>query len=159
MNAKQQNSHRDGMTLVEIIMAILVLAILAVCGATAAHMSRRTVIIQRNRREAIGVAHRMLETLRATRYSSLAPSTLDYTPYYGLTNSAGAVVLQTLDPHETVSIGGIDVPIETRVQYVDIDGGEVSFDGLILDVSVGYHSDPNDRVALQTFYANDGEPE
>lgn len=159
MKTQRINKTGSGMTLIEIMVAIVILSILAVGGAAAAHMSRRTIIIQRNRREAIGRAHHRLEMLRAAKYSQLAPATLDYTSYYVATNIAGTLIVQASDPGQTDTVGGLVVPVETRLQYVDIDGGALSFDGLRLYVSVGYHPDPDDKVELETFYANDGEPE
>ena len=157
MKTRSKNSWKAGMTLVEIMVSIVILAVLAIGGASAAHMSRRTIIVQRNRREALGIAHKRLEQLRAFRYEDLAPTTLDYTTYYVVENLSGALLVQTSDPDETVVIHGLDVPIETKLQYVDVDGGAVPFAGLFLSVSVGYHEKAADRVELETFYANSGE--
>ncbi len=156
MKTKRNN---DGMTLVEVVVSIVILAVLAIGGASSAHMSRRTIVVQRNRREALGLAHERLERLRAIHYNVLAPTTLDYTSYYVSDDGSGGLVVQAADPGETVVIHGLDVPIETRLQYADIDGGTVSFDGLLLSVSVGYHQKESDRVELETFYANSGDYE
>ena len=160
MKAKKRYDNKcDGLTLVEIVVSILILAILAVGGASAAHMSRRTIVIQRNRREAIGIAHDRLEHLRAIHYVDLAPVALDFTEYYVSEDASGSLVVEVSDPSETAIIRDHEVPIETRLQYVDIDGGAVSFDGLRLMVSVAYHVKDTDRVEMETFYANDGESE
>ena len=157
MKTRSKNSWKAGMTLVEIMVSIVILAVLAIGGASAAHMSRRTIVVQRNRREALGIAHKRLERLRAIHYDDLAPTTLDYTEYYVVENLSGDLLVQDSDPDETVVIHGLDIPIETRLQYVDVDGGAVSFDGMFLSVSVGYHEKETDRVELETFYANSGE--
>ena len=115
-------------------------------------------MIQNHKREALGWANRRMDSIRAAYYPSIAPATLNYTQYYVTTNSAGKIVVQANNPNEGLIINGHSVPIETRLQYADIDEGAASFDGLIIKVSAGYNfMKPGDRVELESFYGDDGQ--
>jgi len=148
-----EGRRKTGATLVEVVMAGLLLALLAVAGGAYLYHSRATIAAQRDKRAALDAANSMLEAVRASNYDDVKPpDPPDYGMYY-LSVQGGAWFHSTSDPGDTVVINGKNLPRETTVQYVDVDGGAPSYDCLRLIVNVGYRLNSADRVALETLYA------
>ena len=141
------------MTLVEILVAAVILMIIAMGSAAYIYQARAGIVTQRNKRIAIVAASSRLEELRATQYGSITNLIpFDYATRHLRRLGPGWQVSEG-DPGETVNINGTALPISTFVRYLDIDGGMNSYDCLQMTVSVGYRPGVPDRVTLQTIYS------
>ncbi len=144
---------RAGSSLVETMVAIVVLAVIALAGAAYLYHARGDIYNARNKRIAQEAASQRLELVRATPYSRVAPTNLTYSIHY-LSRQGTNWVHSSSDPGETIQINYRTLPITTTVQYVDADGvAPSSYDYLRLTTSVGYRSGSAERVRLETFYA------
>lgn len=119
-----------GATLVEVMLACAVLAILAVAGAEYLYRGQATVTAQKHRRLAMEVANSRMETIRGTPYGSLK----EITPGSYATN---------------VSIGGIVLPVTNSLAFFDIGSG-VTTGAIQAVVSVGYDPRSDGRIVLKT---------
>lgn len=68
----QQLNRRTGGTLVEVMMACVVLMVIAITGGSYVAQSSGTLALHRNRAVALAVANSQMEVLRAQGYSSLS---------------------------------------------------------------------------------------
>lgn len=142
--------RRRGSTLVEAMVASLLLAVLAVGGAAYMTHARTDVLEGRSARVALDEANRRLEQLRVAPFGAVKPPLEDYNTYY-LLASNGTWIASATDPAETVIMNSLELPITTTVQYVDIDGGANSYDIVRAAVHVGIRPTLADRVTLETF--------
>ena len=127
-----------GSTLVEVMVACVILMVLALAGAACLYQSRGTINVQRNKRQALEVATSQLEALRATGYGSLTNGMSNNFGWQALTNG-------------TVSMNGRTQPLAVSNQYVDVDGSASSYDCVRVQVKVGYRGvTAADRVTLET---------
>ncbi len=147
MNA--QCPSRSGATLVEVVMAILLLSILAVAGAASMNLSRGMASVQKNHRTALEIASGRLEDVRAAGYASIRPSASNYNAYF-LSRTGANWVVSSSNPGETVLVNGRSRPMVTTVQYVDIDAGSASYDAVRVWVSLQYHGNTSSVVVLET---------
>jgi len=139
--------------LVEVMVACLILAVLALAGAMWLYRSRADVRVQHYRRLAIETANARLEQIRGCYYRELtAHMTPDYRVRYWVANP-GSGLYPALDPGEQANIGGKSVPITTTLQYQDLDGGNPSYDCLQVTVGVRYRLNPAAYVTAGTLYA------
>ena len=137
---------RRGGTLVEVMTACVLLAVLAIAGVTALYQTGSGLAAQKQRRIALGLANSRLEELRSAPYGVLtALIPLNYS-----TNSIRKLSGQfVLGSGETVSMGGKNMAVTTTLQYADADGGSSSYDLLRLTAAVQYGA-ARDIVQLQT---------
>lgn len=156
--------RRMRFTLVETLVACLVLAILALAGAAVLYDALLQMGVQKGRRQALAAATSRLEEIRASPYTLITPPAKDaFLPhYYYLSHIRDASgnwqygidnwqrPLPTSDPGETVTIRGTKRPITTTVTYVDIDGGLTSHDALAVSITVAYGPGAQDVVKLET---------
>ena len=150
---QKQRGIRAGTTLVETMIACIILAIMALGGASYLYQSRASLAMQRNKRAALEVGNARLEEIRATSYAMLTSLfATDYNLHY-LRKVGGAWQASSADPGETASINGSLLPQATTVQYQDVDGGASSYDCLGVIVKTAYRLGSSDRVKLQTIYA------
>lgn len=140
---------RAGTSVVEIMIASVVLAVLALGAAASIEKTRIGTTQQRNRRTALEMANSRLEQLRQAGYAQIKPSALNYNTYY-LANTGGTWTISSSDPGEQVNLYGNSRPLRTQVQYVDVDGGSTSYDGLKLVVRVQYLAGSDSFVELET---------
>lgn len=146
MPAIAQRSGMRGNSMVEILVACVLLAVLAVAGMTALYEAGGALEIHKNHRIALGIANSRLEELRSMPYTLLT----GLIPKNYNTNAIAKVGGQfALAYGETVPIGGKPMPISTSLQYVDIDAGTNTYDYLRMTVSVQYRT-ANEQVTLQT---------
>lgn len=143
---------QTGMTLVEVMVAILILSVLAVAGAASLQMARGMAAIQKGRRSAVEYANSRLEELRAAPYSEICPPSKNYNTYY-LNRTSGVWVVSAGNPVETVVINGRNRSMNTTVQYLDTDGASVSYDALQMAVKVRYYTGSNDFISIETIRA------
>jgi prepilin-type N-terminal cleavage/methylation domain-containing protein len=123
------SSLRRGFTLVEIMIAVLVIAILAIGGAAIIFRSRADIVVQQFKRAAIECANQQMEKLMRDES-------------WGYTNLATRVGMPDLV--ETVGLNGItNFTMRTSVSN-GVDGC------LAVTVSVQYGRKAGDTVELQT---------
>ena len=141
---------RGGSTLVETMLACLILAIVALGGAEYLFRGRSALIIQKNRRLALEAANSRMEEWRATPYGDV--TNLIPPASYGLTYAcrSGATWVNGID---TANIAGVACPMTNALQYVDLDGGTVSYDAVRVTVSVAYSATIKDQVTVETLVA------
>jgi prepilin-type N-terminal cleavage/methylation domain-containing protein len=140
----------QGFTLVEVMVAIVILMVMALGSAAFLYHSQVGISTQGNKRVALEAASSRLEEIRASQYDSIKPPANNYNVYY-LSGQAGDWTLAENDPGETRNINGKTLPIVTKVRYMDINGGPDSYDYVQITVSTGYRTDINDMVTLETF--------
>jgi type II secretory pathway pseudopilin PulG len=151
----KEHSRAAGTTLVEIMLAVVILAIVAVAGGAYLFHGRMQVDLQNNKRVALEIANSRLEELRAAVYDDIKPTTLTYAlRYVRKTGGTPPWASQSPDPLQKVSINSVtNLPMTTTVQYLDLDGPATnSYDALRLTVSVGYRllAPASEAVTLQT---------
>lgn len=78
-------SRKRGGTLIEVTMACVVLAVIAICGSAYVFRSQETLALHRERAMAIARVTSCIEELRAGGYRSLTQLMVT-TPYYVVTN-------------------------------------------------------------------------
>lgn len=140
---------RRGTTLVEVLLATLLLAILALAGAAFLYHSGAAVRIEQDRGTALNLANARLEALRSSPFERIHPPSNNYDVYF-LSIAGSAWEHSRGDPGETVSVNGRSVPIVTTVQYEDVDGGLTSYDMIRVVVRIGFRLNRPDRVILET---------
>ncbi len=150
MKTRNSIRRRAGATLVEVMVASVVLAILALGVAASMALARGKTNVQRDHRSALELANARMEELRAAGYNEVKPTSLNYTTYY-LAKTTSVWTISAGDPNERVLLNNQLRPLRTTVQYVDIDGGSASYDCLKLTVRVQFNSDANQLVTLETF--------
>lgn len=144
--------EKPGFTLVEVMMAMVILVLLAVGSGSFLLYSRVQVELQKDKRAALEVASGRLEELRAAAYNVTKPATSNYVIRY-LKAATNTFTQFAADPGETVNINGGTMPIVTTVQFVDMDGGGSSYDYTLFRVQVGFRVGSTSRVELATFNA------
>ncbi|MCX7819314.1 MAG: type II secretion system GspH family protein [Kiritimatiellae bacterium] len=143
---------RRGATLVEVIWASLLLAVIAIAAGAFVALSSGMVAIARNQRTAIEFAHSRLEELRSAGFDAIKPTSQDYITYYLRRTPTGWQHSLT-DPGEVIRMLGYDYPITTTVRYVDVDGGAPSYDVLEARVVVKYRRNEPNSVTLWAYFA------
>jgi type II secretory pathway pseudopilin PulG len=148
--------HRRGQcgsTLVEVMVACLILMIVAVAGAAYLYQSQSALAYQSQKRTALEAGNARLENIRATSYTnlqSLLPT--DHNLHY-LKQTGTTWLVSNSDPGETANVNGALLPLTTTVQYGDVNGGVGSYDYLVVAVSISYRQGPGDRITLQSIYS------
>ena len=141
---------RAGQSLVEVMVAIVVLATVAVGMGAFLSMNRSALSLQRNRRVALELANARLEELRATTFSSLVgmlPATNYNTFYFAhltpttWTNSSTAIYEQT-------NLNGAAAVMCTQVRLC----GASNYLCLTVNVNGSPTNDYNREAMLQTYY-------
>jgi type II secretory pathway pseudopilin PulG len=143
-------------SLVEVLVAILVLTVLAIAGATYVYHSSASIAVQRNRKVATAVANTRIEELLAATYDQIKPPETASTREVHYITKTGDTTWSVSDtppdPSETVTINNLTMPIMTTVEYIDADDAEygTSRDYLQITVTVGYRIGTDDVVTLRT---------
>ena len=160
-NGEPQTANRKpltakGATLIEVMLAMLILLIVAVGGAAFLYHSSSRIAIQRNKRVALEEANSCLEEMRISGYTVIEPTALGYPADWSAhgIKKAGTGWIRNDTDDETVTINGIVLPITTTVQYVDAQG-EVppnSYDYILAVVRIGYRVGSDERVRLETYF-------
>jgi type II secretory pathway pseudopilin PulG len=129
-----------GTTLVEVMIACLILAILALGGGAYCYLGQSQVALARVKRAALESARSRLEDVRSV----------------ALTNYTGVVVWPS-SQNETLTIMGKPVTRTTALRYLMIGGGTGtagSHDFLGIRVTIAYGAafgKPNEQITLDTF--------
>ena len=139
-----------GSTLIEVLMAVLLLALLAVAGGAHLYHARAIVAMQRNRMLALELTTSRLEQIQASRPAAIEP------PGPGrhfLTPSGTTWTNSPTDPGETVTLNHHAYPMQTTVEWRDLKPGVESNNYLEITVTTAYRPENGDAVTLSTFYA------
>jgi len=134
-----------GMTLVEVMIASLVLAVMVLGSAAYMYQSRAGVYNEANRRVALTLAASRLEHVRASAYADVRP---DDTARWFLARNGDSWQLTTSNPRETVAINGRDYQIRTFVRRRDRTNPDAEF--LYIIVRVWYATSNDEYVELTT---------
>ena len=125
-------TRKKGTTLIEVILATLIMLIVVVGGAAFLYHGSSRIKMEANKRVAIEAANSQLEEMRVSDYDDITSNlTSDDDVYYF---------------EEPININGVDQIISTEVQYAD-----PGSDYVIVRVSVGYWPNISDRVTLETY--------
>ena len=151
-NSNPGRRARHGASLIEVLVACVLLAVMAVATSASLQYARSTAALQRNRRQALDLANSRLEHVRASAYTAVRPPALNTSLYY-LRYTSGVWSVHASDPGESAQIAGRSRPMRTTVRYVDVDGGGLTYDCLRVAVSVQYSQQTNSLVSLETVKA------
>lgn len=134
---------RRGATLIEVMVAALILATLALAGGAILYRSRALLYHERNLRSATDIATSRLEALRAAPFAQLEPDD-GGDGFPSLSN--GVWVLLGADPMEQIGRHGHVFSVTTTVT------SEPPYDRRLVraTVSVADTDDPENRVTLET---------
>ena len=152
VSARMPLSGDRGGTLIEVTLACLILAIVALGGGAFLWQSRSCVVTQGNKRVAVEVASARIEAVRAAGFQAVKPASADYEVRY-LRCTTGVWSSATAECAETVLINNLVCPIATTIQYADADGGTPSYDGLRIRVALRYAGSAGDTLVLETLLA------
>ena len=142
-----------GTTLVEAILAMVILAVFVISVAAFNYYAAMFVNTYGRKAQALQLANNRLEELR----SSTPAIPLDYSLHYVIkdkTDITDWVVSSTPpSPVETISINGVNMPIVTTVQYFDATPGNgiSTYDYFLTDVQVTYKVNPQQTIEIQTY--------
>ena len=124
---QQLNNRRTGGTLIEVMMACVVLAVIAMAGGAYVYQSMGTLALHRDRSVAVAMANSRMEELRAQSFSSL-------------TNlMAGSSPFVTNNPY-------------TKLETCGVALGMNAWSAIQITVQVTNRA-PNDYISLTTIYA------
>jgi type II secretory pathway pseudopilin PulG len=139
--------RRRGATLMEALVAALVLAVMAVAAGGFVFQGRLAQRVQRVKRAAIEAANTRLELARSVAYTSIRP-TQDAVDFF-LEDAGGALAVRANDPLETVTLYGVARPMWTGVRR-ETTAGPPRREILRLSVRVQYTESADAYVELQT---------
>ncbi len=139
-----------GATLVEVLWAAALLAIIVIAAGAFVSLSSGMISVARNQRTAVEFAHSRREALRSARSDAIKPPSASYTVYY-LTRTSSGWQHSLTDPGEVIRMLGYDYPITTTVRFVDVDGGDASYDVVEARVVVKYRRNEPNSVTLWAY--------
>jgi type II secretory pathway pseudopilin PulG len=141
-----------GTTLIEVLMAVLLLALLAVAGGAHLYHARAIVATQRNRLLALELTTSRLEQIRASRPAAIEPPGPGL---YYLEPTLTDWAISTDDPGETVTLNHHVYPIQSTIEWQDLNlqPGVASNKYLQITVTTAYRPENDEAVTLSTFYA------
>lgn len=158
---KKSRGGRKGATLIEAILAMIILAILAIGGMSFIVHGTNQLNIYRNKLIALEIANNRLEELRALNYEKVATSPQNDTSWYVKKKSDGTWELDIdgnlmrfseTDAEEPVVINGLTKAITTTIQYMDKSGSPGgSCDYLLVIAKTGYRAGSSEIVELRTY--------
>jgi prepilin-type N-terminal cleavage/methylation domain-containing protein len=141
---------RQGVTLVEVMLAIVIIAILAAGGLRYSFFSAGLIRDQKEARMVREAANGWMERMLAKSYADyLAVVTADDVTYYMQENSAGSFNIIQSDPGDTVSINGSSQPVRATAKLMDNlvpASGVSASQSIVLEVRILYG--PNNLRSL-----------
>ena len=142
------NSKRGG-TLVEVMMAALVLVTLALAGGAYVSNSSATLAVHRDRSVAVAMANSRMEELRGMPFGSITSLVQTVGVKWLKRNGNGWTVTTTSNTtYDTFIIASVSEKMWTSIQFTNV---VLAGDAVIMRVTATYR-DPN-SVVLQTIYA------
>lgn len=148
-----KTKHKSGFSLIEIMVAALVLAVLAVGGAAVLAHTGASIQIQGNKRVALALANARLETARVQNYYGLGgiiPPLLDVEDQYFLTDANRDHILdlnEGTQPDE-ITLGGKTYSMITEIVRRSSDSSP-EFNTEFLDVAVSVRYRPGSPEEVQ----------
>lgn len=154
MKTSASGPNREAASLVETLIALLLLTILALAGGAYLYHAKAQIAQQRTRRAVLETVNGRLEAIRALHYELAKPQTAapDYNVYY-LSRPGTNWVHSATDPQETVVVNGLTLPLSSTVQFMDLDSGLPSYDYIRITAGAGYRLGTDDRLRLESYYA------
>ncbi|MDF7824473.1 prepilin-type N-terminal cleavage/methylation domain-containing protein [Pontiellaceae bacterium B12227] len=149
--------YKAGTSLIEVMVAMLLLAILVIGTVGSAVRLGDTVAIQGHKRAAIAAAHRRMEEVRSELYPHFHDERVDginignswvFLSYNGLSFNR-----HSSDPEEMVNINGVQRAIQTRVRFVSTATGAF-FTAECMEIEVTLVTGQGENIELRSFYAN-----
>jgi Tfp pilus assembly protein PilV len=151
---RSKATELSGSTLVEVMVALLILAVMALGTAAFMYHGRSSVYAQRDRLAVFELANGRLEELRAEPYTTFTDTLPETYDVYWMRKRAGAWEFYNVRRTQNLLVNrSRRYRITTTVQYVDADGGTPSYDMLQFTVSMRYRTGDTDEVILSTYRA------
>lgn len=148
-------SSKRGATLVELIVALFIIALVILGAGMFFFYGRVNIIREAHRRAALLVASQRLEELKAADWEDIAPDPPSYQPYY-ITYSSGWIrnLSEAKDTEVPVDILS-DAKMVTEAQWRDDDpdDGNDTYDYLKVTVTVEWSDSTTNTVNLTTLIA------
>jgi len=149
----------EGFSLVELMVALIIIALVIVGGGMFFFHGRVNVIREAHRRAALLVASQRLEALKAANWDDIAldptaiPDPLNQ-PYYIKHGSPWDRSLEEIRDTEVPVDNLFDGEMLTEAQWVDDDGAGDSYDYLKVTVTVEWTDNTTNTVSLSTVIAS-----
>ena len=157
-------TSKSGATLVEVLVALFIMALVILGGGMFFFHGRVAIIREAHRRAALLVASQRMEALKAADYSEVTPNSFDpgYDPYYIVWRSNWGtlenLVKEPSDPNfscDYVTVDNLaDQKMLTQARYVDEDSMGDSYDYVEVTVTVEWHDSTTNTVSLTTLVAS-----
>ena len=148
-----RSGSKHGSTLVEVMIALLLVTILVLGVASFIYYGRASVYAQGDRLAVLERVNQRLEWLRSEPYTSVQPPSENFSTYWMRRPTTGGWRFYTSRRTENVTVNTRQYPMTTTVQYVDVDGGTPSFDALLFTVGMRYRTGSTDEMLISTYRA------
>ena len=156
-------TSKSGATLVEVLVALVIIALVILGGGMFFFYGRVAIIREAHRRAALLVASQRLEALKAADYPEIIPEDFDpgYYHYYIVWRSNWGTLENLIedpgDPsfsYDYVTVDSLtDQRMLTQAEYVDDDGMGDSYDYVEVTVRVEWRDSTTNTVSLTTLVA------
>ena len=153
-----KTKYKSGFSLIEIMVAALLLAVIAVGGAAVLSHTGVSIQIQGNKRVALELANARLETARAQNYYGLGgilPPLLDVEGQYYLTDANRDHILDLNEGEQLdqISLGGKTYDMITGIVRRSSDASpDFNTEYLDVTVSVRYRPGSTEEVAVRALF-------
>lgn len=155
MKNRPHLTRQNGSTLIEVMVAIIVLAVLVLGSAYGIFHANSIISSQRDKRTALELATGQLEIIRSTSYSDLETLAPDFGLYY---LNQEVTASYTTNPNERIDINNPDnlstreFPITIQVQRQAPSSGPVR-EFFELTVTLGFSNTRSEQIELKSIYA------
>ena len=147
--ARRRLNPPTGVTLIEIMIALVILTVIALGTAASLNLSQSMTANQRLRRLAMEEANGRIEDIRSAIHTNSALLANNYSVRY-VDKITGSWRVSSNNCGETFMLGGQQRPLTTTVQFFDVDGSGSDYSCVRLNVRVQYGRTANDTVVLET---------
>lgn len=140
---------KHGGTLIEVMMACFVLAVIAMAGGAYVYQSMGTLALHRDRSVAVAMANSRMEELRSAAFgdlTNLPGFAMSGTNWVKRAGSSWAITTAT--DYDSFSMGAVAGQLRAGLQFTNV---VVPSDALIMTVQATYRTP--DYVSLTTIYA------
>jgi Tfp pilus assembly protein PilV len=150
----RKTTEKSGSTLVEVMVALLILTVLALGTAAFIYYGRSNVYAQRDRLAVLELVNGRLEALRAEPYSTVANALPeDFSTYFLNPGEGGGWDVSASRTEEDFPVNSSDreYPMTTTVRFVDVEDDANSYDALQFTVSMEYRKNSTDKIEISTY--------